>query len=209
VISDAIPAHTAFVSAASHPAWSCNATTCILALGALAAGEPSQSFDIALTVDDPLAAGVTEVFNSAVANDDGSSGPDLNAADNTATDSTPIDSGPGGTGPDLSLIKTDGGATVSAGGLVTYTLTIVNIGNQDTTGVVLTDAIPTHTGFNSEASHPSWSCDATSCTLAVGALGAGDSPQSFDIAFTVDEPLPAGVTEITNTAFANDNGTSG
>ncbi|MCP3980839.1 MAG: DUF11 domain-containing protein, partial [bacterium] len=128
LITDTIPAHAAFDTAASDPGWSCDASSCTLAVGALGAGDPGQSFALGFTVDDPLAAGVVEIFNAATVTDDGSSGPDMNAADNTAADSTPVDSGPGGTGPDLVLAKTDGGATATAGGLITYALTVANAG---------------------------------------------------------------------------------
>ncbi|MCP3904851.1 MAG: DUF11 domain-containing protein, partial [Planctomycetes bacterium] len=130
-LTDAIPSHTSFVAASSDPAWACDASTCTLAVGALGAGDSAQSFTLAFMIDDPLAGGVSQISNSATATDDGVSGPDLNAADNTAVDSTPIDSGPGGTGPDLVITKDDGGATVGAGGLVTYTLGVRNTGNQD------------------------------------------------------------------------------
>ena len=106
-----------------------------MAVGTLGAGDPVQSFAIAFAVDDPIAAGVTQIANTAVVTDDGSSGPDLNAADNSAADSTPVDSG--ATGPDLVLTKTDGGATATAGGLITYALTLTNAGNQDSSGVVV------------------------------------------------------------------------
>ncbi|MCP3979559.1 MAG: DUF11 domain-containing protein, partial [bacterium] len=168
-----------------------------------------RSFTLAFVVDDPLASGVSQISNSATATDDGASGPDLNAADNTAADSTPIDSGPGGTGPDLVLTKDDGGATVGAGGLIAYSLTIANTGNQDATGVELTDAIPSHASFDGSASDPGWSCDASNCTLAVGALGAGDPAQSFTLAFVVDDPLASGVSQISNSATATDDGASG
>ncbi|MCP3905091.1 MAG: DUF11 domain-containing protein, partial [Planctomycetes bacterium] len=187
----------------------CDASTCTLAVGALGAGDPAQSFTLAFVVDDPLASGVSLISNSATATDDGASGPDLNAADNTAADSTPIDSGPGGTGPDLLITKDDGGATVDAGGLVAYTLRIRNAGNQDATGVELTDAIPSHTSFVAASSDPAWTCDASTCTLAVGALGAGDPAQPFTLAFVVDDPLASGVSQISNTATANDDGASG
>ncbi|MCP3981609.1 MAG: DUF11 domain-containing protein, partial [bacterium] len=200
VLSDTIPAHAAFDAAASDPGWSCDASTCTLSVGAVDAGAPAQSFTIAFVVDDPLAAGVDEIFNSAAAADDGASGPDLDASSNSASDSTPIDSGPGGTGPDLVLTKTDGGATAGAGGLITYSLTVGNVGNQDSTGVLLSDTIPAHAAFDAAASDPGWSCDAVVCTLSVGAVDVSVPAQSFTITFVVDDPLAAGVDEILNSA---------
>ncbi|MCP4986696.1 MAG: DUF11 domain-containing protein [Colwellia sp.] len=209
LLADDVPANTTFEATASDAGWSCVGSTCTLDVGDLGAGDPAQSFVVAFRVDDPLAAAVTQIANSATAADDGASGPDLNPDDNAASDTTPIDSGPSGTGPDLQLTKDDGDATVGAGEIVAYTLTIANAGNQDATGVVLADDVPANTTFEATASDAGWSCVGSTCTLDVGDLGAGDPAQSFVVAFRVDDPLAAGVTQIANSATAADDGASG
>ncbi|MCP4986695.1 MAG: DUF11 domain-containing protein, partial [Colwellia sp.] len=61
-------------------------------------------------------------------------------------------------GLDLLLTKDDGDATVGAGEIVAYTLTIANGGNQDATGVLLADDVPANTTFEATASDAGWSC---------------------------------------------------
>ncbi|MCP3934642.1 MAG: DUF11 domain-containing protein, partial [Actinomycetia bacterium] len=211
VVSETVPEDTTFLTGSSDPAWICSGTTagssCSLSLGAIAAGATPLSIDFSVLVDSPVGAGVVEILNTASIADDGTGGPDLNPANNIDSDQTPLSLT--STGPDLVVTKTDGDTTTSAGDLITYTLTVANHGNQDATGVVLSDTIPVHSSFNAAGSAPGWSCDASACTLAVGALGAGDAAQSFAIAFAVEDPLAAGVTEINNSATTADDGTSG
>lgn len=63
--------------------------------------------------------------------------PDPNPENNTDTDLTPVDSA-----ADLSITKTAGSATVTAGEPLTYTLQIANAGPNDAVNAVLTDAVP-------------------------------------------------------------------
>ena len=208
VLSDAVPMNTTLSAGSSSAGWGCVGGNCTLLVGAVGAGDPSQSFTISFTVDDPLAAGVSQISNTVAASDDGTGGADLNPADNTATDVTPID-GSGGTGPDLVITKDDGGVSANAGDTIAYTVTVANVGNQDASGVELTDTVPAYTSFSVGSSSPGWSCVGSDCILAVGTVGAGDPAQVFTISFTVDDPLAAGVTQISNTLVANDDGTGG
>jgi len=115
--------------------------------------------------------------------------------------------------PDLSLTKSDGGASVIAGGNVSYTLTYANGGTAGATGVSLTETVPANTTFNAGASTAGWVCTpnnnaGSSCTLAVGAVPvSGGGAATF--AVTTTNPLPAGVTQIANTAGVADDGTHG
>jgi uncharacterized repeat protein (TIGR01451 family) len=112
-------------------------------------------------------------------------------------------------GLDLRLSNTDGGGAVSAGGTISYTLGYSNVGTIDATGVVLTETVPSNTTFNPGASTAGWArvpdnSAGSSCTLSLGALNMGITGSSF-FAVTVDNPLPAGVTQVSNTAtIAND-----
>ncbi|MCP3962334.1 MAG: DUF11 domain-containing protein [bacterium] len=208
VLSDAVPENTTFSSAGSHPGWSCSGGTCSLAVGFLGVLDAPQSFDIAFAVDLPLAAGVSEIRNTATATDDGSSEPDLDPSSDSATDVTPIDFA-GGTGPDLVLMKDDGGVNVDAGGTVAYTLTVGNAGTQDASGVTITDTIPANTTFSAGASSPGWSCAGGACTLQLGPVAAGAPSQQAVVAFDVVSPVPAGVTAINNNASVSDDGSGG
>ncbi|MCP3935399.1 MAG: DUF11 domain-containing protein, partial [Actinomycetia bacterium] len=205
-ITDDVPVNTSFEPESSDPGWSCSGSICTLEIGNLAAGVAPQSYSLAFRVDQPLAAGVTEILNNATVADDGTGGVDLNPDDNSASDSTPIAAG--STGPDLQLAKDDGGVTTKPEGLITYTLTTANAGNQDASGVVLTDVIPAYTSFELTGSDLGWSCTSSICTLEVGHLGAGEPARSFDLTFRVD-PLHDHVTEITNLASVADDGTGG
>ncbi|MDZ7789009.1 MAG: hypothetical protein U5L08_00655 [Xanthomonadales bacterium] len=214
VITDTVPANSNFNPAASSPGWSCvpdgsAGSVCSLAIGGLTGGGGSTSASFGVTVDNPLAAGVTELVNGATVADDGSNGADPTPGNNSDADNTPIN----GAAPDLVLSKDDGGATTTPGGTVTWTLSFQNVGNQDATGVILTDIVPANATFEPGASSPGWSCipDASSgsaCSLAVGSLAGGASGNAT-FAVTVDDPLASGVTELFNGATVADDGNNG
>jgi uncharacterized repeat protein (TIGR01451 family) len=214
VLTETVPANTTFNAGASTAGWSCapnnNAgSTCTLAIGALAAGSGNQTATFAVTVANPLAAGVTQIANTASIADDGTNGTDPTPANNSGSDTTPVTGA-----PDLSVTKSDGGASVVPGGTITYTLTYANAGNRGATGVVLTETVPANTTFNAGASTAGWSCTpnnnaGSTCTLAVGSLAAGSGNQTAAFAVTVGSPLPGGVTQIANTVSIADDGTNG
>src|SRR5260221_9400442 len=49
--------------------------------------------------------------------------------------------------PTLNISKADGPDPVNAGSNITYTISYSNTGNQNATGVVISDTIPTNTAF--------------------------------------------------------------
>jgi len=214
VLTETVPANTSFNSGASTAGWVCapnnNAgSTCTLAIGALLAGGGNQTATFAVTVASPVGAGVTQISNTATVADNGANGTDPTPANNSGSDSTPLTGG-----PDLSISKSDGGASAAAGATVTYTLTYANSGNRGASGVVLTETVPANSTFNSGASTAGWACvpnnnAGSTCTLAVGAVVAGGANQTAAFAVTVVTPLPAGVTQISNTASIADDGTNG
>ena len=115
------------------------------------------------------------------------------------------------TGADMAISKTDGRTTATAGAVLSYVIHYVNNGNQDATGVVITETVPAGTTFNSGASTAGWSCVASTCTHAAGTgtvavAGSGD----VTFAVTVVDPLPPTTyTQISNTATIADDGTHG
>src|SRR5699024_6321781 len=128
--------------------------------------------------------------------------------DNEDDETTPVDAA-----PDLTLSKSDGNTTTVPGGGVIYTLSYQNVGSQDATGVEITDTVPANTSFDAGASSTGWSCVPDSsagsvCTLAIGALAAGDSG-SAAFAVVVDDPVDASVTDIYNVARVDDDGNNG
>jgi len=214
MLTETVPANTSFNAGASNGAWSCSPTlnagsTCTLNLGILAAGGGSQTALFAVTVVSPVAAGVSQIANTASISDDGTNGTDPSPSNNTASDTTPVTGA-----PDLSLTKSDGGVSVAPGGTVAYTLSYSNSGNRGASGVALTETVPANTTFNAGASSGSWVClpnssAGSTCALTVGILAAGGGTQTATFAVTVVNPVIAGVSQIANTASIADDGTNG
>lgn len=212
VISETVPANTVFAPGASTAGWSCTpnnnaGSSCALAIGAVAAGS-GGSVNFAVTVANPLPAGVDEVLNTSLITDDGTNGPDPTPGNNQDSDNTPVNAA-----PDLTIVKDDGGITTQPGATVSYTLNYQNVGNQDATGVVITETVPANSTFNAGASTAGWVCApdnnaGSSCSLNIGALAAGASG-SASFAVTVDNPLAAGVTELLNNTSIGDDGSNG
>ena len=212
-ITDTVPADTTFDPAASTPGWVCApdsgaGSVCALAIGSLGGGGGGTA-TFAVTIDNPLPSGVDQISNSAAIADDGANGADPNPGDNTDGDTTPVDAA-----PDLAIVKDDGGALPPPGGTVSYTLAYTNTGNQDATGVELTDTVPDNTTFDSGASSPGWACvpddnPGSVCTLAIGSLGGAGGAGLATFAVIVDNPLAAGVDQISNTASISDDGANG
>jgi uncharacterized repeat protein (TIGR01451 family)/fimbrial isopeptide formation D2 family protein len=180
-----------------------------VAIPSLAAGD-SAIIEYDTVVVSPLPAGIEELVNQAafdasellpgVSDDPDPPNPD---------DPTVV---PVVAAPDLSVTKDDGVASTNPGSTIAYTLDYANDGNQDATGVTLTETVPAATTFDALASDPAWNCTAatpgSSCTLDIGALGAGDSG-SVVFAVVVDTPLASGVDQLDNTVTIVDDGGNG
>ncbi|HEX8287248.1 MAG TPA: choice-of-anchor Q domain-containing protein, partial [Pyrinomonadaceae bacterium] len=209
VITETIPANTTFNSAASTSGWSCSpnnnaGSTCTLQIGSV---NPTAggSATFAVTVVNPVAAGVSQLSNTASI---ASTVTDPITSNNSASDTTPVNAQ-----PDLSITKSDGGATTALGGTVAYTLGYSNTGNQGATGVTITETVPQNTSFNSGASTAGWSCAGGApagsiCTLTIGSLNAGGSG-GVTFAVTVSNPLNSAATEVSNTVTIADDAING
>ncbi|MGC9394370.1 MAG: hypothetical protein ACP5J4_05900 [Anaerolineae bacterium] len=156
---------------------------------------------LTVTVNSTLPAGIELLVNTIQLTDD---------VGNTATTkhANIVDAA-----PDLALTKSDGGVISEPGDILTYTLAYTNSGTQDATGVVIAESVPAHTTFYSPTSSPGWSCAhgapaGMPCSFTIGDLAAGDFGD-VTFAVRVDTPLPAGVTEIDNTASITDDGSNG
>jgi uncharacterized repeat protein (TIGR01451 family) len=111
--------------------------------------------------------------------------------------------------PDLVVTKSDGGATVNAGGTVAYTINYSNAGFANSTGVVLTEFLPVGSTFNAAASTPGWTAVGTTAfTFKVGSVPVGASG-SVVFAVSVPAPVPTGERQLTNTVNIADDGTHG
>ncbi len=213
VLTETVPANTTFNAGASTAGWSCapnnNAgSTCTLAVGSLAVGG-SQTATYAVTVVNPVAAGVTQIFNTATISNDGTNGSDPNPGNNTGSDTTPISGA-----PDLSITKSDEAVSTMPGKTITYVLTYANSSALGATGVVITETVPEHTTFVPSSSTAGWACApndsaGSTCTLTVGSVAAGSGNQTAHFVVTLDNPLPASVSQIANTASIADDGSRG
>lgn len=125
---------------------------------------------------------------------------DANPADNSATDSDPIN-----VQADLSVTKTDGVATVTAGNAITYTIVVKSAATSTgaSNGSIVTDTVPaTITGVN-------WTCGSPTLGATCGAAsGSGNSinttanlPVGATLTYTVTGTLSVSATgTLTNTA---------
>jgi uncharacterized repeat protein (TIGR01451 family) len=95
VITETVPANTTFNAAASAPTtWDCAdgsgpGTICTTLVDSLAPNDGGTA-TFALTVDNPLPSGVTQIANTASIGDDGASGPDPTPQNNVSSDTTPV-----------------------------------------------------------------------------------------------------------------------
>ncbi len=182
----------------------------------LAGAGGSATFEIVADVDDPVAAGLETVENRVTADDDGANGFDANASNNEYSDVDDVTAQ-----PDMTITKTHAQATVATGGTVDYTLTVGNVGDQNATGVVVTDTVDPQTTVQCGSVAPvPTSCDAGTGVITWGP-GLEDSTGSVTGGFiaggsrvltyqtVVDSPVLAGTIEFVNTAdVTDDDGTA-
>ncbi|MEE4297401.1 MAG: isopeptide-forming domain-containing fimbrial protein [Wenzhouxiangella sp.] len=212
VITETVPANTRFDAAASAAGWDCTPdglpdAICTLSLGSLGSGSSGSAL-FGLVVDAPVPAGADNIANTAVISDDGTKGFDLNPANNSDDDTTPLIAA-----PDLTLVKDDGDVVTVPAGVVVYTLSYANAGNQGATGVTLTETVPENTSFEEAASTDGWVCspDITAgsiCTLPIGLVAAGSGGEA-SFAVRIDDPLPVSVSQVENVASIADDSSNG
>jgi large repetitive protein len=128
----------------------------------------TQSAELSITATVTQAGAFTNTATKTAANEEDP---------NPGNDSASV-SGTAGRMADLSVTKTDGVDTITAGVSTTYTITVANAGPTDVTGAPVTDTFPAAlTGVT-------WTCSATDGGSCVAPSGSGN------IATTVN--LPAG-----------------
>ncbi|WP_231759362.1 isopeptide-forming domain-containing fimbrial protein [Microbulbifer elongatus] len=207
VITETLPEYTTFDAANSDPRWVQNGNTLTLDLGTLAAGE-TGSVDFAVIFNDPMPTGVVETSNTASINDDGENGPDQNTDNNTDNEVTPI-----GATPDYVAVKTnDFTSPVQPGDPVSWTIEISNQGNQDGTGVVVTDTLPDTSLFTNFTASNGGVIDLNAGTVTwdIGDLAAGETltlELSAEVVNDLTAQLPLSIQ--TNTVAVTDDGTNG
>lgn len=207
ILTETLPAGTTFNAAASSAGWTeASPGVYTLSLGTVAGNSNSAPVTFAVTVNSHAPAGLDTITNTALLVDDGSLGGDSTPANNIATDINALDAA-----PDLKVTKTASTLTAVRGGLLTYTLTYSNVGNQDATGISIAEMVPANTTFVSGGSTPGWAetvPGSGTYHFDIADLGAG---QTFSVTYQVkvNATLPAGTTGITNTVSIADDGHNG
>jgi len=200
-MTETVPVSTRFSAAASSTGWSCadgapQGTACTLALGTLAHGQ-SAARDFAVTILPVVPSSLASIPNTACA---ATTTPGDPAGNNCSTVTTPVVAS-----PRLSLRKTLSSGSGAPGGPLVYAITVINSGDQDAAPIVINDTVPANTVFLPGSSTPGWSCPGGGqagaiCAKTLGTiLGGGGSIVTL-FAVQIDNPLPAGVTAVSNTA---------
>ncbi len=112
--------------------------------------------------------------------------------------------------PLMVVQKTDNAVLTQPGNLVVYDIDYGNGGDQDATGVVVTETVPDYTRFAAASSSAGWSCSddaaaGTVCRNPVGQL-AGGSSGLLQFAVQIDSAVAAGVDRIRNTVTLEEDG---
>ena len=225
VITETVPANTKFQLSGSTPGWSCPngsiaGTVCTFLIPILNYNQPI-SFDFALKVDDNIPESSVQIINNVQISDDGTHGIDPNLLNNNANDSDELSAV-----PNLLITKDDGKTSTGSGDVLIYNIKYGNIGNQEATGVVITETVPENSTFEPSFSDNGWICDnggnagancryvaGISGNLPSGAInnqsGAVGSFGQVKFAVRLNSTFPAGTENITNIATIEDNGQNG
>ena len=209
VVSETLPANSAFDAGSSTPGWVQGGVPNLytFVVGDLVSGDRITAI-LGIVMEAVMPSGVDVITNTAVVIDGGLNGTDPVAANNVAIDVDQMLAF-----PDLGLIKTGTLTTTTPGTVIVYGLVYSNAGDQEASGVVLTETVPADTMFDAAASSAGWSCPdgalpGTVCAFDLGSLAAGDG-DTLTFAALVDDPLVAGVDVVTNTAILADDGDNG
>jgi uncharacterized repeat protein (TIGR01451 family) len=197
-LADTTPAGTTFVSLSSPGGWSCT-TPAVGGTGAIncsiaTLGVTNAVFTLVVNVNPNASGAVTNTATVSETTTDPVPGND------SATANTTVGAG----SADVSVTKTDSPDPISAGSVLTYTITVANSGPSDAANVSLADTVPAGTTFINLQSPGGWSCStpgvggtgAINCSIA-SFLSGGNAV--FTLLVQVNTPLPTG-TIITNTA---------
>lgn len=173
----------------------------------IAALAPTQQqiFTVTAEVINPIAAGINDFTNSVSVDDDRYNGDDPDTTNNTSSYTATLDAA-----PDYSITKTNGVGidTLQPGDNTTYTITVTNTGNQNGTGVVVTDKFPV--GILSVANADGGTVDAAAGTITwnLGDLDV-DNIVILQPTFHVVSPSVSGQQDVANAADIKDDGTNG
>ncbi len=189
----------------------------IAELGTIPAGG-SATVSFFVTINTPLPFGVTRVRNQGVVSSDDTPSIPTDDPDTPNPDDptdTPVAAAPvlSAAKTDILLIDADGDGQPSPGDTLLYQVAIVNSGNGAATGVTFSDTPDPNTALvagsvmTSQGTVTGGNAGAPPVTVDIGAIpGAGGSVTiSFEV--TINDPLPAGVTQLANQGVVSSNET--
>ena len=111
--------------------------------------------------------------------------------------------------PDYAFTKSNGGTfNLQPGDQTTYTIRVTNVGNQDGTGVVVTDRFPVDVLSVIDPDGGTIDTTAGTITWTVGDLDVGETV-FINVTFNVIDPADAGQENVVNIADVTDDGTNG
>jgi LPXTG-site transpeptidase (sortase) family protein len=224
VITETVPQYTTFNKLTSTggdtlppTGWSCAdgaaaGTSCKFTFATLSAGA-SGTLDFDVRLDETVPANTTQILNTVtIAADE----KEPIYTNNTDDEDTPLDAF-----PDMAVVKTDGVSVVASGVELTYTLTVRNNGSEGATGVVITDTLPAHVTYVTGSASPAYTSmdttppanpgdpDVVTLTWEISGEWAAGTERTFTYRVMVEDPMPAGVSELVNVAEVEDDGSNG
>lgn len=192
-VSDALPAGTSFVGASNGGGQS-NPGVVTWPHFFLGGGGASATLTVTVRVNDPIPAGVESISNRATV----SHPQDPNPSNNEAVDTDEVNAA-----PDLAIAKSDGVSVAGPGSILTYTLTITNIGNQSAAGANVTDAIPAATIFLGASDGGLLNVDTRIVTWPAFDLPGKGGVTTRTVTVQLPTPIPAGLESISNEAVVS------
>ena len=110
--------------------------------------------------------------------------------------------------PNLQITKTDGVSAAIPGQSLIYNLKVDNIGSYKAENIQITENIPLYSTFNNSNSTSGWICTGNVCTFDITLINAGGT-QTVLFALDLNNTIPSGQNNFTNTASVVDDGTHG
>jgi uncharacterized repeat protein (TIGR01451 family) len=160
---------------------------------------------ITATAFDPALGGFDDIVNTVTVEDTTGEVPPVSDDDTVVLDAQ----------PDLVVTKVNSTDQIGINDTFTYTITLENVGNQDSSNVVVVDSLPDHVVFNSATFGGVYDATARTVTWDTTttpelALVLANGAEQFTFEVTVTLPVNSLVIgELTNVVETNDDGTNG
>ena len=192
-VTDPLDANVVFVSASNGGTFAGGVVTWT---GLTIPAGGTLPLTVVVTVADPLPPGVTQIGN--LAYETGGTPPDCTAIPLPPNCTVIVTPAPGAVTIAKSVVDANGNALAEPGEQLTYTIALVNSGGTDIVDYGVTDPLDANVVFVSASNGGSFAAGAVTWSrLTVPA----DSTLSLTVVVTVANPLPPGVTQISNLAY--------